>query len=129
MLHWLAVKCMASRKAMLAPLIFLLVGCSSMQPLDAGLPRQELVNLVEVGDVVEIKTSAGEIRLVYVSSISDSHITSGQEQFAIEEVEFIGLRKTTSAEKAAGIAMGLSVGALLQALVVGVIAILVRAGI
>lgn len=129
MLHWLAVKCMERRKAMLAPLILLLVGCSSMQPLDTGLSRQDLVNLVEVGDVVEIRTPAGEIRLVHVSSISDSHITSDQEQFAIEEIEFIGLRKTTSAEKAAVVAMGLSVGALLQALVIGVITILLRAGI
>ena len=94
-----------------------------MQPLDTDFPKQEVVDGIEIGDQIELETKTGDRRVITVSSISKSHIESGTERFALEEIEIVGLRKTTAAEEGAGVAFGITIGVsvhvLLMALILG----------
>ncbi len=92
-----------------------------MQPIDSSLSEQEVISGIDVGDQIEIKTKSGEPRSISVSSISETHIESGDEQFAIEEIEIIALRKFNMTEKGAGVAAGITLGVLVQALIMALL--------
>jgi hypothetical protein len=92
-----------------------------MQPLDSSLSKQEIVDGIDVGDQIEIETKSGEHRSIYVSSISETHIESNGEHFAIEEIEIIAVRKTNAAEEVAAVGAGIAVGVLFQALIMALI--------
>ena len=92
-----------------------------MQPFDSSLSKQEIVRAIDVGDQIEIKTKSGKHRTISVSSISETHIESGGEQFAFEEIEIISFRKINSAEKGAALGIGIALGVIVQALIMALI--------
>ncbi len=92
-----------------------------MRPIDSSVPREEVISRIEAGDQIEIKTKTGEIRSLLVSSISDTHIKSGDEQFLINEIEIVAQRKFNTGEKGMAVGAGLAVGVLAQALLMALI--------
>ncbi len=95
-----------------------------MQPLDSISSKQEVMRGVVVGDQIEIETKTGERQSIIVLSVSETHIESGDEQFAIEDVEIIGFRNINMVEKGAGVAVGLTLGALTSALITALVLVL-----
>ena len=81
-------------------ILFLTSGCSSLQPLDTRLSKQEIVQKINIGDQLEIETSSGERRLIHVLSKSETHIESATgDRFELEEIKIISHREYTIGEK------------------------------
>ena len=95
----------------LGKLIFFLLilifvsACSTLQPLDSRVSNEELIKEIKFGDQLEIKTSSGELKLIEVTAVSDGFIKSGDEQFAVDEIEIIAYRKLSGAERAGEVAV------------------------
>ena len=80
--------------------IFLSLGCSSLQPLDTRLSKQEIVKEINIGDQIEIETGSGERRVITVLSISETYIEWGAgERFELADIQVISHRKYTIGEK------------------------------
>ena len=64
-------------------------GCSTIQPIDTNLSRQEVMRELHIGSQIEIQTKSGERLSIIVSSISETHIESSDEQFEIEKIFYL----------------------------------------
>ena len=97
-------------------LVWLAAGCSAMQPLDSGMSRQEIAERIDVGDQVEIRTGSGESRRFHITAMSATQIEAGDEVYTLDEIEIVGHRDITPAEKGTAVAAGIAIGAGLWAL-------------
>jgi len=98
-----------------------LAACTTMQPVKENSTTEEILNEIKPGDEIRLVTKTGEQHLITVSSISDGYIFGEEEQFKLEDIEVIEIKRLNAAGNvaAAGVAIGVTV--LVQALIMAII--------
>ena len=91
-------------------ILFTLIACTTMQPLNDDLTKEEIFNAIEPGDELNILTKTGDQHSITVSVVTEDYIIGGGKQFKIEDVERIEIKKITAAGKAAGATAGVALG-------------------
>ncbi len=91
-------------------ILFTLIACTTMQPLNEDLTKEEIFNAIEPGDELNILTKTGDQHSITVSVVTEDYIIGGGKQFKIEDVERIEIKKISSAGTAAGTVGGVVVG-------------------
>ena len=85
---------------------FTLVACTTMQPLEEGLSKEEIFNSIEPGDEINLVTKTGDQHSITVSVVTEDIIIGGGKQFNIEDIERIEINKITAAGKTGMVAVG-----------------------
>jgi len=86
-------------------ILFTLIACTTMQPLNEDLTKEEIFNAIEPGDELNILTKTGDQHSITVSVVTEDYIIGGGKQFKIEDVERIEIKKISSAGKV-GVVVG-----------------------
>jgi len=78
---------------------FTLVACTTMQPLEENLSKEEIFNSIEPGDEINLVTKTGNQHSITVSIVTEDIIIGGGKQFNIEDIGRIEIKKITAAGK------------------------------
>jgi len=83
---------------------FTLVACTTMQPLEENLSKEEIFNSIEPGDEINLVTKTGNQHSITVSIVTEDIIIGGGKQFNIEDIGRIEIKKISAAGKAGMVA-------------------------
>ena len=101
---------------------FTLVACTTMQPLEENLSKEEIFNAIEPGDEINLVTKTGDQHLITVSVVTEDIIIGGGKQFKIEDIEQIEIKKLTAAGKTGAVVVGVGLGYLYYLFIGAIIA-------
>ena len=97
---------------------FTLVACTTMQPMEEDLSKEEIFNSIEPGDEINLMTKTGDQHSITVSVVTEDIIIGGGKQFNIEDIERIEIKKITAAGKTGAVVVGAGVGYLIYFIII-----------
>jgi len=92
---------------------FTLVACTTMQPLEENLSKEEIFNSIEPGDEINLVTKTGNQHSITVSIVTEDIIIGGGKQFNIEDIGRIEIKKISAAGKVGVVVGGVGLGYLM----------------